>query len=318
MNLQKNKLKIVLPLVVVLAVIAWGLFHSLKKSEQSNTQPDQETTQNQSAVKNDSAQPEATSSDEQKSSAQAGSSQDDENTAEVATIPSDQKAPAKPGFFARLFGSKEASLPNPSAPGANGGAGVDSSNAGKDAVAMNTPVKPAAPDQTCFVYTYKHRSLASHPDGEACSHHKNLLKLRHANINFKSLCVRVNGNPVKFQTVKGKADQILLAAIAGPHAKITTSYCLQGHNCVQDCSIPKDEFMDAIGAVEDSGKGDRQIAQWDPADKDQDQDVTSQLGNDFAKDISGVGSSTVFEDWIPGEIEAPSCGKSTASLNTRS
>ena len=97
--------------------------------------------------------------------------------------------------------------------------------------------------------------MASHGDEESCSHHKNMLKLTQPadlRMNAASVCVRVNGTPVHYLTVKGHADELLFGSVAGPKSKVTVRYCTgKAQGCTkEDCTVPKDEFMEAIGGAE--------------------------------------------------------------------
>ncbi|HTL11948.1 MAG TPA: hypothetical protein VL588_05650 [Bdellovibrionota bacterium] len=116
---------------------------------------------------------------------------------------------------------------------------------------------PAAPviHDDCHVVTFKHQDLASHRDGEACLHHRNLLKIPAERLNGRSVCVRVNNKPVKFALDKKHAGQILIPAVAGPESVISVSYCTGKLTCAEDCKVPKDEFLAAIGGADDGGAG---------------------------------------------------------------
>lgn len=178
--------------------------------------------------------------------------------------------------------------------------------AGKSALATQT---------SCFVVAYHHKPLPSHSSDEACSHHRNLIRLKHAGINSPSLCIRVNGTPVKFQRVEGHPDQVLIGAVAGPKSVITARYCIGKVRCNEDCTIPKDEFMDAIGGSDDDS-GAPAVAQWDADDTDEKETaeqtakLTSELKRELASgDPEASGDGTyIFQDWL-GEPEAAfACG----------
>lgn len=172
--------------------------------------------------------------------------------------------------------------------------------AGGTQAKMETPTEPP---KGCVTITYQHRKTTGHNHEEACFQHKNLIRLKHDNVN--SVCVRVNGTPVPFEFNKSKTNEILVAAVAGPKAQITARYCFGKTKCDENCTIPKDDFMDAIG-----GDKPMQVAQWDAHDTvDKDSDVNAHLDSEMKKELDRLDrvETTVFADWIGGS-EAPACG----------
>src|SRR5207245_943996 len=113
--------------------------------------------------------------------------------------------------------------------------------------------------------SFHHKTLASHPNEESCSHHKNLIRIKNPGFTSKSLCIRVNNTPVHFSAVKGKKNEFIIGPIAGPNAKITARYCVGKMKCSEDCTIPKDEFMDAIGggSAQEGEKQNVALGQWE-------------------------------------------------------
>ncbi|MCM2278510.1 MAG: hypothetical protein NDJ89_10590 [Oligoflexia bacterium] len=166
---------------------------------------------------------------------------------------------------------------------------------------------PAVPQivepQGCVTLAFKHKKATGHTDEESCSQHKNLIRLPHANPT--SVCVRVNKTPVRFQTVAGKPNEILLGAIAGPKSEITAQYCFGKASCAdlkKDCVIPKDEFMDAIGASDDKLA---QAGRWDAEGAGKDADVNAHLDAEMKRELDNLdrqvrGENGVFSDWIAG------------------
>jgi hypothetical protein len=172
--------------------------------------------------------------------------------------------------------------------------------------------KKEEPGPTCFSLTFHHKQMRSHNDGEACTHHRNLITLQHKKFNRKSLCVRVNGTPVDFKSIKGKPDQLVIGPVAGPKAKITARYCLDKEECKENCVVPKDEFMDAIGGMEEMG-GDTSVAQWDAGDPNsKDEDVSAKIDKEFESYFAESSELSLFRDWVK-ESEAPACGAKLAS-----
>jgi hypothetical protein len=197
---------------------------------------------------------------------------------------------------------------------ASGSAPSNANGAPQALQATEVAKAPEAPKEipvTCFVETFKHKPTPGHDSEEACSHHKNLLKLSHSDINMKNVCVRVNDVPVKFERA-GKGDELLIGSIAGPQATITVKYCTGKTSCADakknDCVIPKDEFLDAIGGGDPD---DGSVAKWDngdgAADAKLNNDVKRELADidDTATDNHGANAS-IFKDWI-AEKPAPAC-----------
>ena len=205
---------------------------------------------------------------------------------------------------------------------APGGQSHDSTS--QQVIAPGAPhLTSIAPEPTCFKYSFTHRRLSAHSDAEACSHHQNLIRLKHTNINPKSLCVRVNDVPVAFQKVKGKSNEFIVPPVAGPRAKITAQYCLGKEKCSQDCKVKKDDFMAAIGAdtleVGKKGRKPAAVVQWDPNDQTSDHDVSAEVEAEVNRELAGFGGSTLtlFKDWISSEPEAPTCGTDQANTSKK-
>jgi hypothetical protein len=209
------------------------------------------------------------------------------------------------------------------APGKSSSA-TSSTGAGPTAKAV---VAPAPPQPICFLETFHHKPTAGHNDEESCAHHKNLIKLSHANINPAHICVKVNGTPVKFtRNAEASGDEILIGSIAGPQAKITASYCVGKQSCAavtdEACKIPKDEFMDALQGEDPSAADAEPNTHWEGTQAAADANLNSEVKKELA-DINEVGtgdessgrvpaSANVFKDWI-NEEDAPVCSKNQAS-----
>ena len=134
----------------------------------------------------------------------------------------------------------------------DGVAGSDSSQAhGGKSSGQDTTASSAAADAAahCTTLTFKHKALASHMDGEACLHHKNLLTLgaNRGDVDPRGVCIRVNGTPVHFRSWARAANSFLIGPGAGPQAEVSVQYCGANASCKESCQVPKDEFLAAIG-----------------------------------------------------------------------
>ena len=165
--------------------------------------------------------------------------------------------------------------------------------------------KPAEPEQSCYSLTLNHKSMPGHSDMDSCSMHRNLIRIKHAQVNLKTLCVRVDGTPVAFQVKEQTKENIALTIgpIAGPTSKITARYCVGKEACPEECKIPKDEFMAAIGG-DDEGTGavkapTGKMAKWDANDQESDSDVSGELEADIQKELAEKTELALFEGWNP-------------------
>lgn len=173
---------------------------------------------------------------------------------------------------------------------------------------------------TCFKLEFNHPKTAGHSSDESCSQHKNLLKLGHTQYNKKSVCVRVNNIPVKFEIHPKNSDQILVGAVAGPESKIAVSYCLQENLCKEECVVPRDEFMDALsGGISEDGKA---IAWDDSQEGSETAQKTKSLEKTMKRELAALNEGSdsadgsaesssdglaLFGGWKVEKENAPSC-----------
>jgi hypothetical protein len=192
-------------------------------------------------------------------------------------------------------------------------ASVAQGTAPATAVVQAAPAQGAAPAAValdgCYTVSFKHKEVQGHGDREACTSHKNSIALAGdvlsalpAKLNPKALCVRVDGIPVKFEPVKGA---LVIGPVAGPESAITVQACIGKSSCKFNCVVPKDEFMDALGATDDEGRAVAS-AKWDANDKEEDQDATAGLDDEVKNAGVAVQKLPVFHDWqVTGH--SPTC-----------
>lgn len=163
--------------------------------------------------------------------------------------------------------------------------------------------KPAEPE--CFNASFRHKKTPGHTHNEDCSRHKNIVKLSHAGVNAQSLCVRVNGRPVAFQRLKN--SEIQIGALAGPDALITVRYCLGKVKCAEDCKVPRDEFMEAIGAL---GEESENVGKWDSSDGHARDLASARADAEIRKEMAEMEDGVdVFKDWLSDSSVAQACAK---------
>jgi hypothetical protein len=171
--------------------------------------------------------------------------------------------------------------------------------------------KPEPAKDSCYTVTYHHKHPGMRPGDETCTHHKNLISIHPAEglkLNPKTVCIRVNGTPVKFTQVKGKTNEFLIGVVSGVETAVTARYCTGKFHCNEDCTVPKDEFVEAIGGSDlDSDDSKKlEVAVWDKEDPN-DKEANAKLAGDMnkgLKDLDEVAKAategyTVFHDWTP-------------------
>ncbi|MGZ3688699.1 MAG: hypothetical protein ACXWP5_12445 [Bdellovibrionota bacterium] len=177
------------------------------------------------------------------------------------------------------------------------------SPAKSQATLPSAPAPKIAKRPTCFTLDYHHLPTAGHIDEESCSQHRNLLKLKHS--RPLAVCVRVNGRPVRFQRVKGRSDELMLEPVAGPQSKISIRYCTEKSGCpAQDCKVPKDEFMSALGGEANDGPADGGV--WDPSEAKETARMNGELRRELAELDSASGTDTgashLFKGWTLDQV----------------
>ncbi|MCM0606397.1 MAG: hypothetical protein KA715_09935 [Xanthomonadaceae bacterium] len=169
-------------------------------------------------------------------------------------------------------------------------------------VAPGAPVAnaPIAEEPPCKIVKMKP------VDGKG-TYRKNLLILSESQLNTKSVCVKVDGTPVKFSLFQKKANQILIAGVSGAKAEIQVRYCRDKNLCKDDCKIPRDEFMDALGASDDSGDSN---ARWeDGKESDTEKNVAKQM-NMFKEDLKAIEAKAIasMSKWDAKDSQAACTG----------
>lgn len=260
------------------------------------------------------------------STASAGGEATSGSTSDVGSTAASNSGSSPAAGSASAPAQGSAAAPGSAAPVGSATAPASGTVAGAPAVAAGAPAAPAAPvveEHGCFDLAFKHVPTAGHSDNESCARHRNVVTLKHKNVNLASVCVRVGKTPVKFDRYKPSAkeakagdvsdfDRIVIGTYAGPHAQVNVRYCLGKDSCNEDCKIPKDEFMAAIGAREDDG-GPVQLGHWQKGD---DGEQAAKLNSDLKRSLASfeesgaaeVGPLTTFKGWESGEA-ASACGK---------
>ncbi|OFZ52965.1 MAG: hypothetical protein A2428_08440 [Bdellovibrionales bacterium RIFOXYC1_FULL_54_43] len=172
----------------------------------------------------------------------------------------------------------------------------------------------SVPRSGCVVARFQHKALPGHRDRENCGKHRNFVELGTAkdlaHINWKSVCLRVDGVPTHFE--RGSKG-IVFGPLAGPESSISVRYCLGKASCNNDCTPPRDGFLDAIGASLKREKVIPQaLAKWDPSDPSEDPDPTAGFEAELGEQISIQHGLVLFKDW-QNTSRSQGCGATVAS-----
>lgn len=240
----------------------------------------------------------------------APSSESPTGDALPASMDGKSTAPESDASFSTPSNSGESTSAANTAADSADSATAASSNAAAPAAAAPTVAAPV-PQDGCHTVTYRHEKKNGHTDFDSCSQHKNVLKLAldeaSRAIDSKSVCVRVDGVPVNHEFKRsGKGALLTLGGVAGPGSVITARYCTGSAKCAEDCTVPRDEFMEAIGG-HDAGTAAvaaaaAKKARWNPDSKEPDTEVSEELEAEIQRELSGGAELATFDGW---KAEAP-------------
>lgn len=123
---------------------------------------------------------------------------------------------------------------------------------------------------------------------------RELLMLPEGKINFKSVCVRVNGVPVRHQVRNEKTNELLIQSLPDSVDSIVVQYCDPQIQCQTPCEVKQDEFLNALSGGEENLDSDpMEMAQgWEGGDGDLDSEeknFKNEVKN-FNNEISGANS----------------------------
>jgi hypothetical protein len=130
--------------------------------------------------------------------------------------------------------------------------GVEGKNAKKmgsksaDKAAVKTATVAATPaPSNCFAAEYKHTKKNKNQDIEEFLDFSNAYPIAQKDYNASTVCVKVNGQPVKHKIVTSKGQiEALIGSVVGPESVIRVSYCTGKANCSEPCSTKSKRFMD--------------------------------------------------------------------------
>lgn len=158
---------------------------------------------------------------------------------------------------------------------------------------------------SCYEVTYE----SDKKDLSAYS--RNLVRLPVSEFNAKSVCIKVNGTPVKFVANKNKKNEFIIGAMNRSNSKITVRYCQETAQCKESCVVPKDEFFEALAGEEDLSHPE-QVAQGF-GESETDQKVERELAA-FKDDLNGADQEKgqFYAEW-KNTAPVPACTTRVAS-----
>jgi hypothetical protein len=156
----------------------------------------------------------------------------------------------------------------------------------------------------CVLVTYQPKQTGR--DG-AHRYARNKLALTEEARGNKSLCVRIDGTPVKFSYSSAKKEEVVIGPVQKANSVVTVRYCRGSLQCTESCVVPKDEFMDAL-AGDDSENAGVATAQWDPKSKGASaEEAAADKELEAMEDaLSEDRKQSVFSSWL-AERQSPAC-----------
>jgi len=188
----------------------------------------------------------------------------------------------------------------------------------------DTPVTETALSESkkigpeCYRAVYGLNNRVTAPLKKKIPEFKNLIQLPdEKNINNKSVCIRVDGTPVKKTLYKKKARSFIIEPVAHADSKIEVAFCTGNKKCNQDCVVPKDDFLIAIGGSEDEiGDLSAPSEGWAGKKRTQDEAAIEKRSKEI-RELLTVGDdseSKIFNGWAV-KNKNPGCTTQVGSLN---
>jgi hypothetical protein len=144
---------------------------------------------------------------------------------------------------------------------------------------------------------------------------KNRISVRDERFNPKTVCVRVDGVPVK-HVVDSSAKDGSWGLELGPVTKATSvvsvRYCTGKATCGESCVIPRDEFMEALAGVDDETAEKAAAVGWSGSRDESETEKKLERELVAFQDVTDDRLPGVYAKWTPGEA-APSCSTSAVS-----
>ena len=157
--------------------------------------------------------------------------------------------------------------------------------------------QPHAPGCITFRFQPEEKNLAQYP--------RHIFKLPLKEIDRKSVCIKVNGTPVRYISSKKSPNEFTIGAVLVNNPIVEVRACRSGHKCAEECTVPKDEFMEALAGEEDLSVAQHVSQGWNESDTDK--KIDREIAH-FKKDLRGSDEEKglFYQDWKIQE-EKPAC-----------
>lgn len=162
--------------------------------------------------------------------------------------------------------------------------------------------EPVAPRDGCVDLRFRAASK------EFVRYGKNRVVVADPRIDPESLCVRVDGTPVKF-VFDPKKGEIVLGSVADVASALSVRYCFGKAKCSESCVVPRDEFMEALAGVDDETAENAPSVGWTGTKElpDEEKNLDRELAS--FRDVTDERLPGVYAQWSPASpvaaCEAP-------------
>ncbi len=151
----------------------------------------------------------------------------------------------------------------------------------------DSEVKDSVSSNNCFRFSYQHQGKNLNRDLEDFLNDTNAFPISHANVNKKSICVKVNDKAVNFKfSKKSGKTEVLIGSVVGPESTIQVSYCVGSVVCKEACNIKIKNKVDEL--LSDSEMGGLENAELENRVREL-RNVASVHGD--------LMDSTIIRDW---------------------
>ncbi len=160
--------------------------------------------------------------------------------------------------------------------------------------------QPTHEENHCYAFEFRHKDEIKSRDIEDFLDFTNAFPIVHANVNPKSICLKVNQKAVNFTIIKNKSKQeeVVVGSIVGPESIIRLSYCTGTSRCKEDCTPPKKHYMDEL--MSDANQEDTFSDSWgkEPSDESKKEIIKkSRELRTIANEHKSLNDRAMMRDW---------------------
>lgn len=133
----------------------------------------------------------------------------------------------------------------------------------------------------------------------------------------QALCVRVDGTPVKYSFTSAKKDEVLIGTVQKQNSTLTMLYCQAQFACAENCTVPKDAFMDALAGEDGLNAEQEGNARWDAKGGSKEEAAADREIEALDDALNDGRKPGVFNSWNV-QAQTPACeGKTVARISGR-